>query len=350
MSDEQSCTALAGSPILRTAPNKGGGALGRRLMLALKIVATVLALALVGRLVDPAVLVARVRAADPKVFATAVLLMALQIPLVALRWRCIVAAMNREGGVLPGPAKFLQVTYVAQVFGQILPSVAGDGLRVLMLREAGPSLRIAFKSTLLDRATAALVLLALALPTALLSPILITVRAFLWPAITIIACGLSASLALIAGAEVLHRVGRRWRIVGAVTETLMDLRAILASQAYGPAVVLLCFAVHGLSISVFWLLAHGQGLPFGAVDAVAVVPLVLLVSMMPIAIGGWGVREGFVVVLLGASGVGREDALLLSLSFGTAVLLATLPGLALLAASAWSPRPRTGPLPGKALC
>ena len=229
---------------------------------------------------------------------------------------------------------FLRVTYVAQFFGQILPFVAGDGLRVMMLREAGTSLRIAFKSTLLDRATAALALFALALSTALASPVLSAARSVLWPAIALIACGLCAAVGLILAAPALHRIGRRWHLVGAVSETLVDLRAILASRLRGPAVVALCFVVHGLSILVFWLLARGQGLPFGEVDAIAVVPLVLLISMAPIAVGGWGLREGFVVLLLGASGIGREDALILSLSFGTAVLLASLPGLALLAMSA----------------
>jgi len=346
MSDDHPVIADA----VRAIPGGPKCAGARRLMFPLKVGATVLALALVVRLVDPGVLAARVRAANLEIFVAAVLLMACQIPLVALRWRYIVDAMNHESGVVPGTGKFLQVTYIAQFFGQILPFLAGDGVRVLMLHTAGPSLRIAFKSTLLDRATAALALFVLALPTLAFSPILATVRPILMPAIALIACGLAASAAAITCAEVLHRFGRRWRYVGAVTETFVDLRTILASRAHGPAVVTLCFAIHGLSILVFWLLARGEGLHFAVVDAVAIVPLVLLVSMVPIAIGGWGLREGFVVLVLGAGGVGREDALLLSLSFGTAVLLATLPGLAALAASAWSPAQRGIQVPSKAAC
>ena len=329
---------------------KARRAVARWVVLAAKLAATVLALVLVGRIVDPALLAARLRAVDPRVFAAAVLLMALQIPLVALRWRIIVSAMHREGGRLPGVASFLRITSVALFFGQILPFVAGDGLRVVMLREAGPSLRVAFKSTLLDRATAAAALLAIALPTALASPVLSAVRAVLWPVIAVAAGGLAAAAALVLAAPALHRVGRRWRSVGAVTETMLDLRGILGSRAHGPAVVALCFLVHGLSVSVFWLLAVGQGVPFGIVDALAVVPLVLLVAMAPIAVGGWGLREGFVVLLLGASGVGREDALLLSLSFGTAVLLASLPGLAILALSALPSWPRAGRSSGNVTC
>ncbi len=351
-SDNRGSTAIAaeGPPAAQETLTEGGGSFGQRAMLAFKLAATALAFVLVGRLVDPAVLAARVRAVDPRVFAAAVLLMALQIPLVALRWRVIVSAMRRDGAPVPGIAAFLRITSVALFFGQILPFVAGDGLRVVMLREAGPSLRVAFKSTLLDRAAAALALFALALPTALASPVLSAVRNVLWPAIAMIAGGLAVAAALVAAAPALHQIGRRWRLAGAVTETLLDLRAILASRTHGPAVAALCFAVHGLSVLVFWMLARGQGLPFGMVDALAVVPLVLLVSMAPIAVGGWGLREGFVVLLLGASGSGREDALLLSLSFGTAVLLASLPGLALLALSALPSGPRAGRLSRKVTC
>jgi hypothetical protein len=85
---------------------------------------------------------------------------------------------------------------------------------------------------------------------------------------------------------------------------------------------------------VFWLLARGQDLPILVVDAAAVVPLMLLVSMIPVAIGGWGVREGFLVALLRAAGIGPESALLLSVSFGTVSFLASLPGVVLLGLSA----------------
>lgn len=310
-----------------------------------KIAATVVAFVLVARSIDPAVLNARVKTVDVWTFVLAAVLMAVQIPLVAWRWRLIVDAMNHEGGPVPGMAEFLRITYTAQFFGQVLPSVAGDGLRVVMLRNAGPSLRVAFKSTLLDRATAALALLVLTLPTALASPVLSAVRTLLWPAIGMVTCGLCAAAAAIVWAPALHRIGSWWRYGGAVTETLMDLRAILASRKSGPAIVVLCFLVHALSIFVFWLLAQGENLTFEMVDAVAVVPLVLLVSMAPIASGGWGLREGFVVLLFAASGVGRESALLLSLSFGTAVLLASLPGLVFMVLSALPSGMRLGRLP-----
>jgi uncharacterized protein (TIRG00374 family) len=313
-------------------PRKGG-ALARRAFLAFKLAATVLALVLVARLVDPAVMMERVRNTNRWLFALALALMVLQIPLVGVRWRLIVRAMSDERAVVPGQARVQQITWIAQFFGQVLPFVAGDGMRVLLLREAGTSLRVAFKSTLLDRAIAALALFVIALPAALFSRILASTGSFLPPVVLFIAAGLLGAIVMLASVDLIHRFGARWRVLGAVTETIRDLRDILLSRTYAPRVVALCFAVHGISTFVFWLLAQGQNLPFELTDAIAIVPLVLLVSMIPIAVGGWGLREGFVVALLGAAGIGADGALLLSLSFGTVVLLAALPGVVILALS-----------------
>ena len=63
-----------------------------------------------------------------------------------------------------------------------------------------------------------------------------------------------------------------------------------------------------------------------AIDAFAIVPLIAISAVIPITFAGWGVREGVVVVVLTAIGFQPEVALLLSVSFGTALLIASLPG------------------------
>ena len=340
MNDLAERAATACPDVPDAAKPQNGGASARRAFLALKLAATVAALVLVVRLVDPAAMMERARNSDPRLLGLALALMLLQIPLVGLRWRLIVRAMSDERAFVPPPMKFQEITWIAQFFGQVLPFVAGDGLRVIFLREAGATLRVAFKSTLLDRGVAALALFVIALPAALFSRVLAAAGAFLPPVVLFIAAGLVGAVAALACADLIHRAGARWRALGAVAETVRDLRDILLSRTHAPRIVGLCFAVHGISIVVFWLLARGQDLPFGLADAVAIVPLVLLVSLGPIAVGGWGLREGFVVALLGAAGIGAEDALLLSLSFGTMVLAAALPGVAVLALSA-----RTGGRP-----
>lgn len=110
-----------------------------------------------------------------------------------------------------------------------------------------------------------------------------------------------------------------------MTETLADLRELFATRA-GALVSALCLAVHGLSVIIFWRLAVGEGLSFTFLDALAIVPLVLVVTTAPASIAGWGLREGFLVALFGAADLPVESAQLLSVSFGVVNLIASLPG------------------------
>ena len=57
-----------------------------------------------------------------------------------------------------------------------------------------------------------------------------------------------------------------------------------------------------------------------------ILPLVLVATLMPISIAGFGVREGAFVALLAETGVASADALLLSLATVAAVAIASLPG------------------------
>ena len=61
-------------------------------------------------------------------------------------------------------------------------------------------------------------------------------------------------------------------------------------------------------------------------DCLVLVPPVILVSVLPISMAGWGVREGAMITALGFAGVGSTDALVLSIAFGLVILTLSLPG------------------------
>jgi glycosyltransferase 2 family protein len=102
------------------------------------------------------------------------------------------------------------------------------------------------------------------------------------------------------------------------------------SQATHIAILGMVFALaattHLLNVLVFWILGQSLGLTMTFDQWFIVVPTVLLVSMLPISVGGWGVREGAMVVVLHGFGISAEDALLPSVLFGLCAVVATLPG------------------------
>jgi glycosyltransferase 2 family protein len=62
-------------------------------------------------------------------------------------------------------------------------------------------------------------------------------------------------------------------------------------------------AIHLLSITAAWLLARAVDLPLTILDAAVLCIVVVAVALIPISIGGWGVRELTVTSLLGIYGV-----------------------------------------------
>jgi len=61
----------------------------------------------------------------------------------------------------------------------------------------------------------------------------------------------------------------------------------------------------------------------------AILPVVMLLTSLPISFAGWGLREGAMVLGLGIYGVPQETALALSLIYGILHLISGLPGLLL---------------------
>jgi hypothetical protein len=64
---------------------------------------------------------------------------------------------------------------------------------------------------------------------------------------------------------------------------------------------------------------------------VALCPLLLLAMVVPLTVSGWGVREGVAAILWPLVGLPAEQGVALSVGYGAAVFLVSLPGaLALL--------------------
>jgi hypothetical protein len=78
-------------------------------------------------------------------------------------------------------------------------------------------------------------------------------------------------------------------------------------------------------ISVF-LLAIALGIDISFVLAISVTGAILLISMVPVSLAGWGVREAGFLVILVPLGAPSEETLILGISFGLAGLCGALLG------------------------
>ena len=94
----------------------------------------------------------------------------------------------------------------------------------------------------------------------------------------------------------------------------------------GPTILGIGCLVHVLTIVVIWSLGRAQGLLLPVSDAAILFTVMISVALVPISIGGWGLREVAVISLLGNHGVPPERALLFSVCFGLALAVGSLPG------------------------
>ena len=108
-----------------------------------------------------------------------------------------------------------------------------------------------------------------------------------------------------------------------------DTRTLLAVPVRCGGLAALSIFSHAWTVLIAFVLSLGMGVEVGLLEMMVLVPPVVLMSMLPISLAGWGVREGAMVAALGLVGVAPADALALSVVFGLILLIGALPGAAI---------------------
>ena len=290
------------------------------LFLKATVSASLLYLALKG--VNWSVIADRLNRVDTTWLAAIIVAANLQIFLVACRWRQIAD----QCGVRISLATASRYTFIAAFFNQtLLSTVGGDAARIwLIARQAG--WKNAAYSVLLDRVVglAALALVVLAsLPWTLgLVRDPVGRGALLLIGIASI-CGFIAFLGLGAFRRVWFD---RWWPTRHLTSAAAIALRLFSSKRNGGVVVGLSILIQLLTVTVAWGAAKALMVPFDLVQALLLIPPVILVASIPISIAGWGVREGAMMTAFSYAGLAETDGLIVSVLYGAAMFLTGLVG------------------------
>jgi len=87
------------------------------------------------------------------------------------------------------------------------------------------------------------------------------------------------------------------------------------------------FGIHMLSVISIYLSARIYHIDLSLFWCFVIVIPVTFLTMLPISIAGWGVRESAMMVGVGLIGLGPEYGLMLSITLGIALVISSLPGL-----------------------
>ena len=165
------------------------------------------------------------------------------------------------------------------------------------------------------------------------------------PALPYVLAGL-AGVAVIAGcaALVARRTGRRGRsrLTRAARAVADDLRHGMLAPHVWPQLVLASMLVVAGHTATFVIAARvaGSTAPLG--ELLALLMVVQTATVIPLSIGGWGMREGAAAWAFAAAGLGAATGVTIATLYAVLMLTAVAPGAGLLLADAVRRRRETG--------
>lgn len=307
---------------------------------ALRIVGSLALLAGLAATIDLGETARLLAGADPYALAGLFLVAQLQVLLSAARWRLVARRLSLPLGWAAACGEY----YLCLLLNQLLPGgVSGDAIRALRHARGLPALPDgggagrALRAVVLERFAGQVAFFAIAGLGLALWPLLMPGGYAPWIAGMAGALGASI-LVVLAGLALGTRIGpRRWR--HGVAALIPEGRAALLGAGAWRAQLPLNIAVAVCLISAFALAADAVGPALPATAWVTVVPLTLLALVLPISVGGWGLREGAAALLWPTVGLAPEAGVAAGLLYGLVMLISGLPGVATVLT-----RPRRAPV------
>jgi uncharacterized membrane protein YbhN (UPF0104 family) len=285
----------------------------RLLILSARILVTLALLYLALRGINFAAVQSRLSQISLGWIGLAVLITVVQIFIGALRWREISALC---GASLTDLQAF-RYNMIGSFFNQTLPSsIGGDAVRLWLVNRTGAGWRAATYSILTDRAIG---LIALAL---------IIVASLPWSH-GMIADGngrlalVFVDFAALAGGLGFLLLGhlpwlwlKTWWPTKHVHACSVIANQVIFDRRSGPKIAVLSLSIHVLAVVIAWCAVRSIAAPVDFEQVFMLIPPIMLITMMPISIAGWGVREATMMVAFGYAGLAQTDGTVVSILFG----------------------------------
>ena len=286
----------------------------RRILLSTtKILISVALLYLALRKVNLSDLVSRFNLASLGWIGMAIAATFLQIFVGVLRWREIGA----ECGAPLATGQAMRFNLIGTFFNQTLPSsIGGDAVRLWLVARGGAGWRAATFSIFVDRAIGLIALAVIIVASLPWSYNLIGDpngrSALLFVDFAALAGG--------AGFLVLGRLPWPWLKDWWGTHHLhacsVIANRVIFSRKHGPAIAVLSVLVHVLAVVIAWCIVQSIAAQVVFGQIFQLVPPVMLITMLPISIAGWGVREATMGLAFGYAGLMTNEGINISLLYG----------------------------------
>lgn len=245
----------------------------------------------------------------------------LQIVLSALRWRLTAAQLGQPLARSEAIGEY----YLSQLINMTLPGgILGDASRAVRQRHQAGMMRAA-QAVMIERLVGQIALFGVLF----CGFVIVTLR----PGDLILPGWLAEVIAWLAIGTVAVLVigGLLWLVPGVLSRIaggfVAAIRLGLLAHGVWPRQLVLSLAIVACNLGsfAFCAVATGTDLSFAAV--VTVLPLILIAMLIPVSVGGWGLREGAAATIWPVLGATAEAGIAASIAFGVVILAASLPGL-----------------------
>jgi uncharacterized protein (TIRG00374 family) len=255
--------------------------------------------------------------------------------LMAYRWRAILAARQLHFST----RRLFGYYLIGIFFTSFVPGggVSGDVARLIYVDREVRDKALVLSTLVYERLIGVFILLLIGLAATLMTRAYGQTNPMIYASEAILALAFIVIATLMSGyvssrlARLIRAIGRRIRTVRLAEAAARTLESI--SELRRDGALLLRTSMISVLIRIVWSLgcyvvAWAMGLPIGLLTLFAFISLVDLVRLMPISVGGLGVREWAVIVLFANLGITREQALTFSiLAFAPIYLNAIVGGL-----------------------
>jgi len=295
------------------------------LLLAARILVSAALLYFAFRGINFAAIQTRLSAIDPFWIFLAVLATIFQIFLGALRWREISAACSAPLGT----GQAFRYNMIGAFFNQTLPStIGGDAMRLWLVKQTGAGWRAATYSVLVDRAIG---LIALAIIVIVSLPWSYDLVANHRGRIALLLVDIGALGAGI-GFLIVGYISWKWLTTFWPTKHVhacsVIANRVIFNRRSGPKIAVLSISIHVMAVVIAWCAVRSISAPAAFEQLFMLVPPIMLITMLPISIAGWGVREATMMVAFGYAGLAQTDGTIVSLLFGaTSFVVGAIGGL-----------------------
>ena len=237
-----------------------------------------------------------------------------QIFVGVLRWRIVSA----QCGAPLATREAMRFNVIGTFFNQTLPSsIGGDAVRLWLVARGGAGWRAATYSIFVDRAIG-LIALAVVIVASLPWSYNLIGDPYGRSALLVI------DLAALAGGAGFLLIGvlpwpwlKRWWGTHHIHACAVIANRVIFSRRNGPTIAVLSLLVHVLAVVIAWCVVQSIAAPVVFGQIFQLIPPVMLITMLPISIAGWGVREATMGLAFGYAGLMIDEGINISLLYGT---------------------------------